>query len=70
MDKFVADAVAHAVRVWARDKGATHYCHWFQPQTGTTASKHDTFLSLNSSYVDGVFLQTPIDAFSGFLLFT
>jgi len=44
LDKPTADAIAHAVRVWAMNKGATHYTHWFQPQTDTTAEKHDSFL--------------------------
>jgi glutamine synthetase len=46
IDKATADALAHAVRVWAMDRGATHFTHWFQPQTDTTAEKHDTFLTL------------------------
>lgn len=40
-----ADAVAAAMKTWALEKGATHYCHWFQPLTGTTAQKQDSFLS-------------------------
>lgn len=44
LDKPTADAIAHAVRVWAMNKGTTHYTHWFQPQTDTTAEKHDSFL--------------------------
>ncbi len=43
----VADKVANAVKEWALSRGATHYCHWFQPQTGTTAEKHDAFFSLD-----------------------
>ena len=39
--------VATAVREWALKKGATHFCHWFQPQTGTTAEKHDAFVWLD-----------------------
>ena len=39
-----ADAVAEAMKNWALEKGATHYCHWFQPLTGATAEKHDSFL--------------------------
>src|SRR6202000_1945122 len=50
LDKGTADAIAHAVRIWAMDKGATHFTHWFQPQTGTTAEKHDAFLSLKSTF--------------------
>ena len=40
-----ADAVAEAMKDWALERGATHYCHWFQPLTGATAEKHDSFLS-------------------------
>ena len=40
-----ADAVADAMKRWAIDKGATHYAHWFQPHTGFTAEKHESFLS-------------------------
>jgi glutamine synthetase len=41
----VANAVANAMKEWAVEKGATHYTHWFQPMTGTTAEKHDSFVS-------------------------
>ena len=41
----VADVVANAMKDWAIEKGATHYCHWFQPMTGSTAEKHDSFIS-------------------------
>ncbi|MFA9398919.1 MAG: glutamine synthetase III, partial [Clostridiaceae bacterium] len=41
----VANVVAHAMKEWAVEKGATHYTHWFQPMTGKTAEKHDSFLS-------------------------
>ncbi|MFC5270198.1 glutamine synthetase III [Adhaeribacter terreus] len=44
----VADAVASAMRTWAMSKGATHYTHWFQPLTGQTAEKHDSFFDLAS----------------------
>jgi glutamine synthetase len=44
LDPNVADAVAEAMRDWAIEKGATHYTHWFQPMTGLTAEKHDSFL--------------------------
>lgn len=43
----VADAVAVAMKDWAMDKGATHYTHWFQPLTGLTAEKHDSFITPN-----------------------
>ena len=41
----VADVVANAMKDWAIEKGATHYTHWFQPLTGVTAEKHDSFIS-------------------------
>ncbi len=41
----VADVIANAMKDWAMEKGATHYCHWFQPMTGLTAEKHDSFIS-------------------------
>ncbi len=40
----IADTVADAMKEWATDKGATHFCHWFQPMTGVTAEKHDGFI--------------------------
>ncbi|WP_339788885.1 MAG: glutamine synthetase III [Imperialibacter sp.] len=43
VDKDTADAVAAAVKTWAMNRGVTHYTHWFQPLTGATAEKHDTF---------------------------
>ncbi len=49
LDLEVANALAHAMKEWALENGVTHYCHWFQPQTGTTAEKHDTFLTLDST---------------------
>jgi glutamine synthetase len=49
MDPAIADAVAAALRDWAIEKGATHYTHIFQPMTGITAEKHDSFLSPNGS---------------------
>jgi len=53
----IAGEVAHALKEWAIERGATHFCHWFQPQTGLTAEKHDAFLALDA---DGV----PIERFS------
>lgn len=47
LDLSIAPAVAHAVKEWALEKGCTHYCHWFQPNTGITAEKHDTFLTID-----------------------
>jgi len=45
LDSNVADVVANAMKDWAIERGATHYCHWFLPLTGLTAEKHDTFLT-------------------------
>ena len=44
-DPAIVDAVAHGVKEWAMSKGATHYTHWFVPMTGSTAEKHDSFLT-------------------------
>jgi glutamine synthetase len=43
LDTTLADSVAQAMKEWAMEKGATHYTHWFQPLTGSTAEKHDSF---------------------------
>ena len=43
LDTTLADAIAQAMKEWAMEKGATHYTHWFQPLTGSTAEKHDSF---------------------------
>ena len=45
MTAAVADVIANAMKDWAIEKGATHYCHWFQPMTGLTAEKHDAFIN-------------------------
>ena len=45
IDSSIADIVANAMKDWAIEKGATHYTHWFQPLTGITAEKHDSFIS-------------------------
>lgn len=45
LDLATADVVAHEMKEWAIEKGATHYTHWFQPLTGVTAEKHDSFIS-------------------------
>jgi glutamine synthetase len=45
LDPSVADAVAKSLKDWAVEHGATHYTHWFQPLTGITAEKHDSFLN-------------------------
>ena len=45
LDPSIADVVAHAMKDWAIENGATHYTHWFQPLTGITAEKHDAFVT-------------------------
>lgn len=45
LDLVTADVIAHEMKEWAIEKGATHYTHWFQPLTGVTAEKHDAFIS-------------------------
>ena len=57
LDPSIAGEVAHGIRHWAMDRGATHYTHWFLPMTGSTAEKHDSFLEMK----DG----EPIMQFSG-----
>ncbi|MDR2401767.1 MAG: glutamine synthetase III [Deferribacteraceae bacterium] len=47
LDPAIAPEVAHALKEWAIERGATHYTHWFQPLNGATAEKHDSFLELN-----------------------
>ncbi len=51
LDLSIANSVAHAMKEWAISKGATHFTHWFQPQTGLTAEKHDTFLEYEQGRV-------------------
>jgi len=46
LDRSTADAIAHAMKTWAMELGATHFTHWFQPLTGQTAEKHDSFLEV------------------------
>ncbi len=58
IDRSMASQIASGVRQWAESKGVTHYTHWFQPLTGTTAEKHDSFFTLKS---DG----TAIEEFDG-----
>ena len=45
LDPAIADVIAHEMKEWAIEKGATHYTHWFQPLTGVTAEKHDSFIT-------------------------
>jgi glutamine synthetase len=54
----IANKVADAVREWALSRGASHYCHWFQPQTGATAEKHDAFFTLDRK-------GNPVERFTG-----
>lgn len=58
LDRTLAGQIAVGMRAWAQSKGVTHYTHWFQPLTGTTAEKHDSFFTLKS---DG----TAIEEFDG-----
>ncbi len=48
LDRAVADEIASAMKEWAIEKGATHFTHWFQPMTGVTAEKHDSFITPSS----------------------
>lgn len=48
LDRTIADVVANVMKDWAIEKGATHFTHWFQPMTGITAEKHDSFISPKS----------------------
>jgi len=57
LDSEIAGDVAHAMKHWALERGATHYTHWFQPLTGSTAEKHDAFLELENGQ--------PVLSFSG-----
>ncbi|MCX6336331.1 MAG: glutamine synthetase III [Bacteroidetes bacterium] len=58
IDRSVAGSIANGLRAWAEGKGVTHFTHWFQPLTGSTAEKHDSFFTLKS---DG----TAIEEFDG-----
>lgn len=58
LDRVTADAIAHAMKTWAMEKGATHFTHWFQPLTGSTAEKHDSFIEPGDH-------DQPISRFSG-----
>ena len=51
ISKSLADQIAAAMKSWARSKGATHYTHWFQPLTGATAEKHESFFDLSNDYL-------------------
>ncbi|MEA3246483.1 MAG: glutamine synthetase III [Gemmatimonadota bacterium] len=58
LDLEIAPTVAQVIKEWAVSRGVTHFCHWFQPQTGLTAEKHDAFLSFDENGI-------PIEKFSG-----
>jgi glutamine synthetase len=58
IDRSMAAQIANGIKAWAESKGVTHYTHWFQPLTGTTAEKHDSFFTLKG---DG----TPVETFDG-----
>ena len=65
LDREAADAVAHAAKTWAMQKGATHFTHWFQPLTNGTAEKHDAFLSLGYGVSETGLQTSPMERFSG-----
>jgi len=54
IDRAVANQIANGIRAWAESKGVTHFTHWFQPLTGATAEKHDSFFTIKS---DGTTLE-------------
>ncbi|NLP11165.1 glutamine synthetase type III, partial [bacterium] len=54
LDMAIADVVAHAMKEWALNKGVSHFTHWFQPQTGLTAEKHDAFIEFDE---EGIVLE-------------
>lgn len=58
LDSEIAPIVAQAIKEWAISRGVTHFAHWFQPQSGLTAEKHDAFLGFDEN-------GTPIEQFSG-----
>src|SRR5689334_15292298 len=58
IDRAMGHQIANGIRAWAESKGVTHFTHWFQPLTGMTAEKHDSFFTIKS---DG----TPIEQFEG-----
>src|SRR5688572_25779039 len=70
LDRKVAELVAAAMKNWAIGMGATHYTHWFQPLTGTTAEKHDSFFELGDdrkafeSFSSSALVQQEPDASS------
>src|SRR5215216_4862839 len=55
IDRAIANQISSGIRAWAESKGVTHFTHWFQPLTGTTAEKHDSFFTIKS---DGSAIET------------
>ncbi|MFC1566877.1 glutamine synthetase III, partial [bacterium] len=70
LDESIADSVAHAMKEWAIENGATHFTHWFQPQRGGTAEKHDSFIDYDERgdvierFSSGQLIQSEPDASS------
>ncbi len=69
IDRKIAGEIANGMKVWAMSKGATHYTHWFQPLTGATAEKHDSFFDMNDNtaietFSSGALVQQEPDASS------
>ncbi len=67
LDRTLADRIAQAALEWAVERGATHFCHWFQPMTGATAEKHDSFIAFDdgrplSRFTGGMLIQSEPDA--------
>ena len=58
LDVDVAPTVAQVIKEWAISRGVTHFTHWFQPQTGLTAEKHDAFLNFDDD-------RSPLEQFTG-----
>ncbi|MDQ8153752.1 MAG: glutamine synthetase III [Gemmatimonadota bacterium] len=58
LDVEIAPTVAQVIKEWAMSHGVTHFCHWFQPQTGLTAEKHDAFFSFDEN-------KLPMESFTG-----
>ena len=58
LDSDIAPTVAQVIKEWALSHGVTHFCHWFQPQTGLTAEKHDAFFTFDEN-------KLPMESFSG-----
>ena len=57
LDEDLSQSVSHGMKEWALKMGASHFCHWFQPQTGFTAEKHDSLMSFSRA-------ERPLERFS------